>query len=468
MYYLPPRLLVLNVTSIVPFAFTTTGMGNGDPLIGNPFQWTVTFNVTAQSQSSLLTPTPYSYTGNDVVVGDWIADLQQALATKIVQIISQNPGQVVAICEDVDHFNIYTDPTGSGFGIGVTGTALLFTLNDDGMPVLGPMTSIQSILSQNLAWQMDQHSRFQYRNYVRTFYRVHQIGHAFSIGDVLVLGATANGSGVYSKVTANTASVAAIVGQVNSIAAPTPDWFTYRPNGRLVTTLSPALPGRPGDLIYLAQGGLSNVAPTMWSTPLYIQLEIATTGIALSRGIDTAGSLGYASRTYVVADQSAANATLVVTNTGDQVMVDNAGFGEWTHYVVRQNNLRPISTQDSARVDADSLEVIITPTTPLANVTVSGGGAMGALLMGNVSAHRSVTMVNVQITAPFSPNSVISIGTTAIDDLIMPNALIDLTILGSYSYSPTVEFSAGYTQVYAFVNYNGTTIGNATITVTYV
>lgn len=466
MYFLPPRLLSVNISSIVPFAVSNLTMGSSDSNAGLPFQWTVSFSVTPQLHSSSLAN--FVYTGDDIVVGDWLADLTQGLSTKIVQITSHNPGQVVAICEDVDRFNTYTDPSGSGSGIGPTGAGFVFSLNDEGLPVLGPMQPYYTALAQNLAWQMDQHSRFQYRNYARTFYRVNQPGQSFVIGDVLVLGSAANGSGVYSKVTANTASVAAIVGQVNSVAAPGPNWFTYRPNGRLVTGLSPALPGLPGNLIYLTQAGLSNVAPTMWSTPLYIQLETASSGIALSRGIDTAGSLGYASRTYVLADQPTANAAVAGMNSGDQVMIDDAGYGEWSHFLVHQGALRTLSTQDSARVDAESLEVTLTPSTVLANVAVSGFGLKTAVLMGNVSANRSVTMVNVQITSAFDPTGAISIGTTAIADLIMPNALIDLTMLGSYAYSPTVEFPAGYTSVYAFVNYNGTTIGNATITVTYV
>src|SRR3954468_11238127 len=115
-------------------------MGVGDQWTGRPYQWTVTFNITPQMHSNHLTPTPFYYTGMNVVVGDWFADLNLGLSVKLVQIISQNDTRVVALCEDVDRFNTFSDPSQQGTGIGGVGLGFIFTLNDESLPVLLPMT----------------------------------------------------------------------------------------------------------------------------------------------------------------------------------------------------------------------------------------------------------------------------------------------------------------------------------------
>ncbi|CAM6054930.1 unnamed protein product [Sphagnum tenellum] len=327
-------------------------------------------------------------------------------------------------------------------------------------------------------------ARFQYRNYLKTFYRVDQPGNTFVGGELLTLGPDINGNAVFSTVTPSTPSTKVIVGQVNSIGSPGPDWFTFRPSGRVVTNLNPALPGVPGDLIYLSANAasqniagvtgtvistnLSNVAPTSWATPVYIQLDVNTTGIAIDRGVDTVGSLGYVNKTTIVPDTNTANTVLSTSNPGDQIMIDNSGSGEWAHFLVHDNaaNLRQIANQDAVRVDAETLEVMINPATILSNISVNGQNMTG-LLMGNVSANRTITLVSVQVSTAFTSNVTVTVGTNAVVDVIMSNALIDLTMLGSYSYNPGLEFTSPYTPVYAFINYNGSTVGNATITVTY-
>jgi hypothetical protein len=300
-------------------------------------------------------------------------------------------------------------------------------------------------------------------------------------GDILVLSQETVGnavSAVYSKVSAGTSAIKAIVGQVSSSGAPGPSYFAYRPAGRVVTTLSPSLPGLPGDLIYLSAIGMtnhdnvathySNIAPTAWASPMFIQLEVPTSGISLNRGVDTAGSLGYTTQSLVVPDTATADSVLSTLNPGDQVMINDSGYGEWRHTIVSApGTLRQVATQDSAHVDAESLEVFITANTVTSNVTVANV-AMPAVLMGNVSGGRTVTSVNVTVHEVFAANVVMTVGTNAVVDQLITATLIDLTMTGSYAYTPSAYFSgAGYTPIYAFVNFEGTSIGNATITVSY-
>jgi hypothetical protein len=466
MYFLPSRLLSITFETVTAYADWTSAMGVGDPWVGKPYQWTANIRVTPQTHSSHLTPTPYLYNGLDVVVGDWVADINLGLATKIVNISSQTANSVVAICEDVDRFNTFTDPTGQGNGIGSTGLGYLFSLNDESLPILAPMTSVYTTLNQNLAFQQDQLGRFQYRNYLKTFYRVDQPGNSFNIGDILVL----NANSVYSKIDANTSAVSTIVGQVSSVGAPGPDWFCYRPNGRIVSNIS--LPGVPGELIYLSMSGLSNVAPTIWASPLYIQINNST-GISLNRGVDTAGSLGYTTQTYVVSNTIAANSLNSTLNIGDQIMINDSGSGEWAHYVYCDNTvtsnvgLRQIATQDSVSADAESMIAVITANTTLQNITVNNTVST-ALLLGSIRANSSIVSATIDVNQVFSSNAVITIGTIYGVDSVIPTSLIDLTEVGDYTHVPDLNFTDPYTSIYAFVAYNGSNIGNATITISYI
>lgn len=450
--FIPPKLLAISITAISNYANFSDSADTTDPWSGYPYQWTVAFNVTTQPHSSPYTATPFFYNGNDVAVGMWLADIISGYTVKIVSITSQNPGTVVAVCEDVERYNTFTDPTGQGQGIGNTGNGFVFDLGDDGLPILTPMSSVQTQLSQNLAWQLDQVSRFRYRNLMHSFYRVNQSGHSFAIGDVIQLTSAAT----YSKINPATNSVLSTVGTVSSIGIPSASWFTFRAAGKVVTSISPSLPGNPGDLIYVtAAGAYTNVAPSVWVRPIYIRLEVGTSGILLDRNSDTAGSLGYASQTFVVADETAASA-ITAANVGDQLLIENSGYGEWSHQVKHADGTwRLLVSQDASHVDAETLDAALTFASP------------SAVALGNISAGRLVTFVSVTVSAAFGPGATLSVGATGDASHLMAMSEIDLTATGTYTATPSISFTDPYTAINAYFSNDGTQAGSMTVSVTY-
>lgn len=452
MAILPSRLLLTTVDSSSPSATWDVDDGTGDIWIGFPYRWEVTFLVTPQFHGSHQTQSPLQYDGLDVEVGDWFADFATGSAVKIISISAQDNDSVTAIVEDVDRFNVFSDPSQTGIGFNAAAGAI-FRLGEDGLPILAPMSSVYTSLSANLAWQGDLVARFMYRNYVRNNYRVEQVGHTFEVGDIIF----SNGA-TYAQATASS-DVMRIVGQVNSVGTPGPDWFTYRPTGRVVDNLSPALPGSQGDLIYIAaNGSLTTTKPARYARPIFIQLEVASRGLYLDRNIETVdGAIGYSSQIYIVANVTERNA-LTNVNPGDQAFVVNMGNGEWAHFVFNMDDeWVEMVTQDASNTDAETEKLDLTYSSPSSGV------------IATVSSGSRVTAVTVDVQTVFDGTVTLTVGTDANQSLLMGNGENDLTATGIYSTTPSHIFDSGVdTEIKYFLDVVGGTQGAIRVSISYV
>lgn len=449
MAFLPPYIMAVTLNDVNAVEFWEADDGTGDPWVGAPYRWSISLLVSPQLHSCHLTPTPFQYDGNDVAVGDWIADLTLGYAVRVVEIITPGFDTVECIVEDVDRFNTFCDTSQSGNGIGA-GQGFVFRLGDDGLPILGPMTSNSGNLTLNYAWQLDQISRFRYRNYLRSHYPVTQPGHAFVEGDLLRM--TPDG---YIKATASDA-VGHVVGTVSAIGIPSVDWFNYRPVGRVVENL-PALPGVAGDLVYLDDtGALTASKPSAWARPVYIRLETETKGIVLDRGVETENKNGYSSQIYVV-DDMAGRAALTGINPGDQALVRSMGNGEWAHFIYELNGgWTLLVTQDASNVDTGTKQVILTfdSTTPGTIWTISPG--------------RRVEEVTVQVIEAFDGGATITVGDDEDNARLMGSDQSDLSIASDYMTSPAHLYTDNVdTEIKYYLNANSATTGRALVTVSY-
>jgi len=276
---LPARLLTANIISLDQYATWDENDGDGDPFVGQPYQWTLTANIYTQTHSSPYTQTPLAYTTSDIIVGDWIANTKNGNALQIKQILDTSNDVLVAIVEDIDRFNTFSDPTQNGQGVIGTGFGVVFTLNDDGFPILEGVPS--GYLDSS--FQTDLMSRFEYRNSFKKYIRVNQANHGMNIGDPIIL----NSDGTYSKAAGNS-TADKLIGIVTSINIPGTSWFTYRPIGTLIQNISPALPGQQGDIIYLGTtaGTYTNICPTSNAKAIYIQVDSAgTQGILIQQSL---------------------------------------------------------------------------------------------------------------------------------------------------------------------------------------
>ena len=262
---IPNKVLPVSVSSIAGENYWDYANGTGDLWysgVGTKkyYQWTVTFNVTAQTHGSHLTRDDFTYNGLDIVVGDWIAGATSGQCLKIVSITSKTANTVTCVVEDWLRYNTFKSATGNG--IFNTGAAVIFSLNENGLPLLDPLPGTVSTDFYPTVM-----SRFQYLNPLLN-YVLEQDNHGFSKGDVIAV--TANGFSV-----ANTTTMDKMIGTVIE-TGPGPNFFMISPNNRIID-FEPSIPGTQGDYIYLdTDGDLTASDVTGKIVFLKIQDAIAT------------------------------------------------------------------------------------------------------------------------------------------------------------------------------------------------
>lgn len=260
----PNKVLSCSVSSQSGTAYWPHANGSTDPWYeGSPtkkyYRWEITFSVTEQSHGSHLTRESGKYNGLDIIVGDWIAGATSGQCLKIVSISSKTKTSVTAIVEDVLRYNTFKSTTGNGMFS--NGSAVVFGLNENGLPLLDPLPGIVS--GDFYATVV---SRFQYLN-PQLNYILQQTSHGFSVGDVIAV----TGSGF---VKANTDTMNKMIGTVIE-DGPGPDFFILSPNNRIID-FDPKIPGNQGDYIYVQNDGSLGTSDTGKSAFLNIQNAIPT------------------------------------------------------------------------------------------------------------------------------------------------------------------------------------------------
>ena len=241
----PNKVLGVNVSSITGKTQWAHQNGSGDRWYSGGsspkfFQWTIVLSVTAQSHGSHLTRKDREFNGLDVTVGDWIAGAGTGQCLKIISVTSKSSSSVTCEVEDVARYNTFKSNTGNGiFG---TGSAVVFTLNESGHPMLDPLPS--GIVSSDFYANVN--SRFQYLN-PQLNYLLEKTAHGFALGDVIAVSDTG------SFVKANAALVSKSFGVVVE-NGPGTNSFMVSPNNRIIDFV-PAIPGSAGDFIYADTDG---------------------------------------------------------------------------------------------------------------------------------------------------------------------------------------------------------------------
>lgn len=245
----PNKVLGVSVSSIAGTEYWPFANGTGDLWYegsSSPkyYRWEIEFAVTPQNHGSHLTRDDFQYNGLDVNVGDWVAGATDGKCLKIISVTSKTKTSVTCVVEDWLRYNTFATTTGNGiFG---TGSAVVFTLNENGIPMLDPLPTTTS--ASFFATVM---SRFQYLN-PQTNYLLEQNNHGFVKGDVISV--TRSG---YSKANALTADK--MIGVVTE-SGPGPNYFMILPNNRIID-FDPSIPGLQGEEVYVDTfGQLSNTS----------------------------------------------------------------------------------------------------------------------------------------------------------------------------------------------------------------
>jgi len=260
----PNKVLPTSISSVNGFAYWPHANGSNDPWYEGSgtkkyYQWTIEFSVTAQSHGSHLTRDDNAYNGLDVVVGDWIAMASSGLCWKIVSITSKDVNNVTCVVEDWLRYNTFRVSTGNGNPS--SGSAVVFSLNEKGVPMLDPLPStVASIFYPTVA------SRFEYLNPQQN-YVLEQTAHGLEKGDIVAVS-----SAGFTQ--ANTSTMAKMIGVVTE-AGPGPNQFMIMPNNQIID-FEPAIPGSQGDYIYVDSTGEFTTSDTGKIVFLKIQDAIPT------------------------------------------------------------------------------------------------------------------------------------------------------------------------------------------------
>lgn len=241
-----------------------------------PYLWTTTLTVTTQANSgSQPQPLPlqkFTYTGQNINVGMWIANLSTGLVWQIVSISAKTAGSVSCTLQDISRYNTYRDPAKTGNGKPPTGAYVAFNLGETGIPMIDPVPT-----GAGANFPIVVNARFQYIN--KQFdIALNQPGFAgvsFQFGDVLAIDEPTQ-----TYVLADTAHASTVVGTVTSVDDTT-TIFTVNPVRKVVDDLN-SLPGNVGDIAYVDNSNPGQLTSTSGGAAVYLTLRANTLSTTVS------------------------------------------------------------------------------------------------------------------------------------------------------------------------------------------
>lgn len=287
--------------------------GDPQPLpIYKDYRWRVTMSVDNQSQSAYNTRAPGAYNGLDINVGQWIASLTTGQAWQIITIEAKDSNSVTLIVQDIYRYNTFRDPSGAGNGAPNTGTYVVFTIGDTGVPEIDPVPpgGVSSTFGINIQ------SRFQYIN-LQYDYPLYQANHTFAYNDTIAA------DPINHKFVLSDSANRLVIGRITSVSDTVGGWFTIDPVQKIVDNIN-YLPGDIGDVIYSSLDNPGEITTLPGGTELYIKLRNHTQSIShsLSDGPTIAGSTFQLNSVDVVVGGTGSIANtvsavnLVTTSTG--------------------------------------------------------------------------------------------------------------------------------------------------------
>jgi hypothetical protein len=197
-----------------------------------------------------------------------------------------------------------------------------------------------------------------------------------------------------------------------------------------------------------------NLLDTVYSPTVDFGLYSAENGVKaaalyVEQGIRQASS-------YYVANIAARDA--LTAGVGDQAYVQDIGDGTWAMYIYTIGNIWVMTAnQPSSETDAQSIEVYITPTS-------NSTGTIHTITNG-----RRVSFVTVTVNVAFDTDATISVGDSSQSDRLMTTDQNDLTITDTYSTTPSYVYETGSdTAINFYFDANGSSVGNATVAITYI
>ena len=139
----------------------------GNQYDGFPYTFDVTLQVTNLSTSQ---PPNYQFQPSDIVPGMWLLQTS-GFCYEIVTVGTPSGNDIDVTLKDVDLYNLYSAPTQDGNNYPIeTSNGVIFTISDDGDPILSSLALQAGNLPDISYWFNDAYARFQFRNLVQMFW----------------------------------------------------------------------------------------------------------------------------------------------------------------------------------------------------------------------------------------------------------------------------------------------------------
>jgi hypothetical protein len=369
-----------------------------------PYQWEVEVTVLAQVHGDPSTRNPYRYDGDDIFVGDWIADTSRGRSLKVVGVIAKDQNSATIVVEDVDRYNTFSDENGDG-SFTVPGEAVIFEIGDEKMPILNPLPSTLT----SITFAQEVLARFQNNNplYRR---RIYQPSHGLLDNQAIWVNPV---TGLFEPATGD--NLKFMVGTVDR-AGPGTDIFYFIPTTKVVEGIDPPLPGSAGDLIWLDEvTGDLTTTPNDQEKATFIQLTNATPDTVDSRKDGLVITIG---------EQFTINGELVTISTTSETDLVNTINGTTANSFV------------SAVLNSGINEVS----------TISGQLAYG--IVGSIGNVAQITINGTTVTFSDTTNGAIEFGFSAANAVDMANSINaagipNINAIGTGSSNLTIQNTAG-------------------------
>lgn len=235
-----------------------------------PYRWLISCDVLQQTQSSYLTRQPGAYNGQDISVGQWIANTASGAAWQIISVTAKTTQTIEFIVQDVYRYNTFRDITQQGNGSPPAGYYVAFKVSDSGVPEIDPVPEVG--VSANFFTNLL--SRFEYINLQYDF-PLFQAGNTFEVNDVVGTDASTNTFVLAS----NTTMIP--IGRVTSVSDTIPGWFTVNPVQKITDFLD-TLPGNIGSLIYTDPNNPGGLTLTPGGSQIYLKIRNNTQSVSYS------------------------------------------------------------------------------------------------------------------------------------------------------------------------------------------
>lgn len=235
-----------------------------------PYRWLMTCDVLQQTQSSYMTRQPGAYNGQDISVGQWIANTATGAAWQIISVTSKTTQGIEFIVQDIYRYNTFRDVTQLGDGSPPLGYYVAFNVSDSGVPEIDPVPEVG--VSANFFTNLL--SRFEYINLQYDF-PLYQAGNNFQVNDVVGTDST-----THTFVKASDSAIIPI-GRVTSISDTIPGWFTINPVQKITDFLD-TLPGGIGSIIYTDVNNPGQLTLQPGGSQIYLKIRNNTHSISYS------------------------------------------------------------------------------------------------------------------------------------------------------------------------------------------